>query len=427
MKKNLKVLIISTRDKVGGAAKAAYRLHQSFLSSGIDSYMLVLSKTTTEDRILGPEGIKDTILSKVTPSLNSLYLNYISRKKSRRVFSTTYSLYSISQKIKKIDPDIVNFHWVGDGFFSMNQLKNINYPIFWTLHDMWPFTGGCHYAMECENYQSKCGKCPALSSNKAHDLSSTLFEHKQNSYGKCNITVVALSNWLAECARKSALFNKNDIVVLPNPINTHIYKPLDKTSARKLLNLPVEGRLVLFGAMNQSSPIKGFNKLVEAVGALPKGKLELVILGASQPQEIFEAKHKVHYLGRLVDDISLVAAYSAADVVVVPSIYENLSNVIMESLACGTPVAAFDIGGNSDLITHEENGYLAKPYDTKDLAQGINWIIEKDERRLSLQTNSRNSVLKKYNSKFVAEAYISLFQKKLDLSTLTRFTENETY
>lgn len=415
MKKKPRILIISTRDKQGGAARAAYRLHQSLLGIGIDSYMLVLSKVSNDDRVIAPETKRDMILAKLMPSINNLFIEIISRKKDRRVFSASYSMYSVYSKIEKIAPDIVNLHWVGDGFLSMSELRKINVPIVWTLHDMWAFTGGCHYVMECKNYMAKCGYCEALESKKEKDLSRRLFMDKQKTYANRNITVVPLSQWLAKCAKQSSLFSDKEIRVIPNPIDQTVYKPLEKLAARRLLNLPIGKKLVFFGAMKQSSPIKGFEKLAQAIRKLPADQFELVVLGASESQKAFEESHKVHYLGQLSDDISLVAAYSAADVMVVPSLYENLSNVIMESLACGTPVTAFEIGGNSDMIIHRENGYLAHPYDTDDLAFGINWVTEDKWRQDKLSQTARESVIKKYNPKIVAESYLSLFEEKLNI------------
>ncbi len=426
MKKNPKILIISTRDKVGGAARAAYRLHQSLLSIGVDSYMLVLSKVSDHKRVLAPDNTWDNILAKITPSLNNLVLNYVSGKKKRRVFSTSFSLYSVYDKIEKIAPDIINMHWVGDGFLSMKELKKIKCPIVWTLHDMWAFTGGCHYAMECNNYQEKCGKCVAIGSDEEKDLSRKLFLNKQKAYAVSDITVVALSSWLAKCAGKSTLFSDKEIRVIPNPINTNVYKPANKTFARQMLNLPQDKKLVMFGAMNpQSNPIKGFEMLVKALRSLPHDRFQLMILGTSEPQQVFEENHQVHYLSKLGDDIALVTAYTAADVVVVPSLYENLSNVILESLACGTPVAAFDIGGNGDMIMHEENGYLAQPYDTEDIAFGINWVTEDHERHTKLEQKARESVMEKYQPESVARAYLSLFEEKLNIHQEITLTENE--
>lgn len=420
MKKNPRVLIISTRDKVGGAAKAAFRLHQSLLSIGLDSYMLVLSKVSDDERVIAPKTNRDAVLAKLTPSLNSMFLNYLTGGKKRRVFSSTFSLYSVYDKIEEIKPDIINLHWVGDGFLSMKDLKKVSCPVVWTLHDMWPFTGGCHYAMECTNYQDTCGKCVAIGSDNDNDLSRKLFLKKQKAYEKSDITVVALSQWLADCARKSTLFAPKEIRVIPNPIDIDVYKPIEKKVARQMFNLPEDCKLILFGAMSpQSNPIKGFDMLVKALQNLPHDQFQLMVLGSSKPQKVFDKTHHVHYLGKMTDDISLVAAYSAADVVVVPSLYENLSNVILESLSCGTPVASFDIGGNGDMITHQENGYLAAPFDTKDLAYGINWIIEDEERNMRLGQAARNNVLEHYYPQKVAETYLSLFQEKLNLQEIS--------
>ena len=273
-------------------------------------------------------------------------------------------------------------------------------------------TGGCHYDEECGNYQEQCGTCPVLGSNKLQDLSRKVWLRKQANFGKmANLNIIGLSRWLVDCAKQSSLFQDTPVFNLPNPIDTNTFSPFDKQQARALLNLPQDKNLVLFGAMGAiSDPRKGFKELAEALTHLDADNTELVVFGSSQPKTSQGLKQKAHYLGQLHDDVSLRVLYSAADVMIVPSLQENLSNAIMESLACGTPVVGFAIGGNSDLIEHQITGYLAKPYNATDLAQGIEWVMNASNYQ-EISQSSREKVLREFDSQVVAKKYIDLYNQ----------------
>ena len=277
---------------------------------------------------------------------------------------------------------------------------------------MWAFTGGCHYDEECGKYKTACGACPVLGSDKLNNLSAKTWQRKRASFLKHpNLTIIGLSQWLANEAKASSLFSQTPVVNLPNPIDTALFAPFDKQQARDLFNLPQNKKLVLFGAMGATSdPRKGFRELAQALEQLDSDKTELVVFGSSQPQTPQGFNQKAHYLGHLHDDVSLRVLYSAADAMVVPSLQENLSNAIMESLACGTPVVGFDIGGNSDLIEHQQTGYLAQPYSVTDLAAGIDWVLNTPDYHELFQ-NARNKVLREFDSKVVAEKYIELYEQ----------------
>jgi glycosyltransferase involved in cell wall biosynthesis len=183
--------------------------------------------------------------------------------------------------------------------------------------------------------------------------------------------------------------------------------------AREIWNLPKDKKLILFGAMNATSDInKGFKELQDSISKLTinVNEVELVVFGSSKPATSQGFGFKTHYLGYVYDDVSLTALFSAADVMVVPSIQENLSNSIMESLSCSTPVVGFNIGGNSDMIVHKETGYLANPYDINDLASGIDWILG-SKSYLKIAQASREKILKEFDSVIVAQKYIDLYQE----------------
>lgn len=278
---------------------------------------------------------------------------------------------------------------------------------------MWGFTGGCHLNEGCENYKKNCGKCPVLGSNREKDLSRKVWRRKYASFSRLpKMTVIGLSKWLADCASSSSLFKNKNVTNLPNPISVDDFAPFDKVEARELLGLPKDRKFVVFGAMNATGdPNKGFKELSRALALLPTD-FELVVFGSSKPQTPQGFKQKSYYLGRLHDDVSLRVLYSAADAVVVPSRQENLSNTIMEAMACGRPVAAFSVGGNADLIDHLKTGYLAEPFDTKDLAHGINWMLNHSQPEL-LGNAARDKVLREFDSKVVAPNYIKLYQEAI--------------
>ncbi len=227
--------------------------------------------------------------------------------------------------------------------------------------------------------------------------------------------IVALSKWLLRSAKESTLLAQKHHINLPNPIDTTLFKPIDRIEARKLWRLPQNKKLVLFGSMNPfDDPRKGFSKLSEALRCMTRSDdTELVIFGSSQPQHPSEYGFKTHYAGSIQDDVSLATLYSAVDVMVVPSLQENLSNAIMESLSCGTPVVGFGIGGNSDLVEHLQNGYLAKPFDPADLANGIDWVLYEADYT-ALCRNARQKVVRESDSRVVAKKYIALYEKILN-------------
>ncbi len=413
----MKILIVNTSDTIGGAARAAYRLHNALLKEGIDSKMLVQNKKSDDYTVISTAVNKfQKGLNLLRPAIDQLPLKFY-KNKTKTLFSPSWFGFSkVVNKINEINPDIVHLHWICGGMIKIENIAKIKAPIVWSLHDMWPFTGGCHYDEECKGYEKHCGNCKVLGSDKKNDLSKKIFKRKQKVYRqKKDITIVGLSRWLNETSKFSTLLKDKKHVRLPNLIDTGKFKPFEMAKARELWNLPKNKKLVLYGAMIATSdPRKGFIKLSEAISKIDKNEdLEFVVFGSSEPQIAPNFRFKTNYVGRLYDDVSLVTLYNAVDVMVVPSLQENLSNTIMESLSCGTPVVGFDIGGNSDMIDHKQNGYLAKPFDTIDLKNGIEWILY-NENYNELCQNARKKVEKEFDSKIVAKKYIKLYEEILN-------------
>lgn len=407
----MRVLIVNSSDLEGGAARAAYRLHHSLLKEGVDSKLLVQSKVSDDFTVLGPISKVEKLASRIRPLLDSLS-NRRYERRTKTLYSSSWLPFSnVVERINALNPDIVHLHWVASGMMRIEDVARINAPIVWSLHDMWPFTGGCHYDELCGAFKNGCGRCKVLGSSVEADLSRKVFLRKQKIFEKKkNITIVGLSRWLAREAKESQLFSGYSVVNLPNPIDTNIFAPFEKSKARELLRLPQNKKLILFGAMAATSdPRKGFRELSEALEQLEVQDVELVVFGASSPEKNTSFKQKTHYLGRLHDDVTLRVLYSAVDVMVVPSLQENLSNVIMESLACGTPVVGFNVGGNPDLVDHRVSGYLAKPYDIEDLVRGLIWVLE-NENTNAVSSLARQKVTREFEQSHVAMQYINLYR-----------------
>ena len=411
----MKILIVNTSDISGGAAIAAYRIHKGLQRIGMDSKMLVQTKLSDDKTVIGPDNKIKKGFAKLRPTLDSAVKKLFSGG-SNTIFSPAWLPFSdIPSQIKSIAPDIVHLHWICGGMLRIEDLKRINKPIIWTLHDMWAFTGGCHYNAGCERFQQACGNCPQLNRMGENDLSQSVFKRKEKAWAGLDITIVTPSNWLAECAKESSLFKGRCIEVIHNGLNLNLFKPIDKTIACEIWDLPINKKLILFGAMEATSDHrKGFDMLYKGLKQLAakwSDKAELVVFGASEPENLPDFGLPVHYLGLLHDDVSLALLYSATDVMVTPSRQDNLPNTVVEPLSCGTPVVAFDVGGMPDMIDHKLNGYLAKPYDTSDLAAGVNWVLSNKNRHKELCIKAREKAVACFDIEKVAGQYESLYRE----------------
>lgn len=413
----MKILIVNTSDLEGGAARAAYRIHKGLQEIGISSKMLVQFKTSDDKAVIGPGNKLKRGLALLRPTFDSAFKKLFSGG-SKTIFSPAWLPFSgILSQINSISPDIVHLHWICGAMLRIEELKRINKPILWTLHDMWSFTGGCHYNDGCERFRQACGNCPQLDRNGKNDLSRSVLRRKKKAWSKLNITIVTPSTWLAECAKESSLFSGRRMEVIPNGLNLDLFKPINKTTAREIWDLPNNKKLFLFGGMSAvSDHRKGFDLLYEGLKQLSakwSDKAELIVFGASEPENSPDFGLPVHYLGRLHDDVSLALLYSAADVMVTPSRQEAFGQTASESLACGTPVVAFGATGLLDIVDHKINGYLAKPFDTSDLAAGIDWVLSDDKRHKNLCIKAREKAVACFDIKKVAGQYAELYGEVL--------------
>ena len=415
----MKVVHLITQDN-GGAGRACIRLHKALLKEGVDSIILTQNKTTDLPSVKRVAQSKfQKAFSRIRPFLSQLPL-ILYPKRDKDIFSPNLPFFTPSNRlllkqIEELSPDVVHLHWIEDGFFNIKDLESIQAPLLWSLHDANPYTGGCHIvATACIGVSNHCKFCPLLKSKFPFDISFWTFKRKNKTYNKLsNLTINGLSSWIASCAKDSALLGNKPIVNLPNPIDTNIYRPIQKSLAREMLHIHTPKKIISFGAIGATStPRKGFYELKNALESLPnalKTQCELLVFGSSQGESIEGIS--TFFLGTLHDDIALALLYSASDVFIMPSFVESFGQTALESLSCGTPVVAFDTSGLKDIITHKYNGYLAKCYEAQDLKNGIEWILSLNTQEYAaLAHNAHKSAVALFGSSKIAHSYIDMYQ-----------------
>ena len=406
----MKVLHINYFDNFGGAAKAAYRLHLALLENGIDSKILVQEKESNDSDIIGPN-----IIEKYYGKLRFRVDRYKLRKyksKYKYFFSASNTPFSyIPYKINKISPDILHLHWFHINMFTIKDLLKIKTPIIWTVHDMWGLSGGCFVSINCNKFKKECGKCHILKSTNPNDISNKLFKEKKSIYKNLDITIVSPSKWLKREFEELKVFK--NIINIPNITDINSYFKLNnKINLRKKYNIPIDKKAILFTAMRIDDINKGFQYLEEALEQINNKEIILLLLGDNWKNNKKIGKSRVYNFGFINKESIINEIYNIADITIVPSIQENFSNVILESMATETPVISFNIGGNKDIIDHKSNGYLANPYDPKDIAEGINWILFESNYKF-ISKLARESVLKKFDKNITTKKHINLYKKIL--------------
>jgi glycosyltransferase involved in cell wall biosynthesis len=429
----MRITILSTFDNFGGASIAASRLNKALNTNGLSSNMLVQDKKGNLPNIetIAPNWFQKKLAFLRFAFDRLQFTFYEKNKEVRFIFSQAKIGVDVSNHPLIQQSDIIHLHWINFGFLSLDSLEklfNTHKPIVWTLHDMWAFTGGCHYSRECTNYERECGNCEQfLRNSSGNDLSHQVWKRKKEIFLNANLTIVTCSEWLAQKARESSLLKDKTIISIPNPIDTDIFRPIEKNVARAYFNLSPDKKYILFGAVKISDERKGFAYFIEALSILlplsvssqttakssvspqKTENIEIIIFGQAQASDFEGLPFKVNILGKLSDIETIAKAYSAATVFVSPSIEDNLPNTIMESMACGTPVVGFKVGGIPEMIDHKQNGYLANYKSSEDLAEGIYWTIFKADYQ-ELTDNSRRKVIDNYSEKVVAEKYKKLYQ-----------------
>ena len=408
----MKILHLNYSDQIGGAAVSVMRLHKSLLKKKIKSNLLVSEKTTNEINVL----CESTTLSKMYDLLKKAILRNISRfaiSEENQTFSMNFLKGISSKKINLISPDVLNLHWISNEMISLKDISKINVPIVWTIVDMWLFCGGEHWTSE-ERYVEGYKKSNRQNNVNFLDLNRLVWVKKKK-YIKNNIKIVCISNWLAEKARKSSLLKEFDIRVIHCPIDTNIWKPIDKKEARKILGIEPEKNYILFGATGGTkNKRKGFDYILKALNdqKIVNKNFDVIVFGEEGNSDLNIVKRKIHFKkGSFYgNDLTLRLIYSSADLLIAPSILEGFGQVATEAGACETPTVAFNNTGFEDVIEHKKTGYLAKYKDEDDFINGILWSLDNLNNNL-LGKEARKNIIDKFSYEKISEKYIELYNQ----------------
>jgi len=401
----VRVIHLSTEDQYG-AGRTAVRISDAVRYQGIDSDVYVIRHGMGSYGYEIHRGVYEQIKAVIDIKRDEMK---VAKYSERALFNPAGGGIDFSKAEFIREADVINLHWVNYGVWSqklMCLLAKLKKPIVWTMHDMWPFTGGCHCDENCGRYSKACGTCPVLQSNDVNDISAKSLSIKSKLYAQNNITFVGPSRWMTESANNSAVIRNNNLscVNIGNPISGDEFIPRDKNECFKLIRLNTKKKVILFGAVNATSDRnKGFENLKKALSKLDRSKYLLLIFGGNIKGDF--AGFETVSTGFISDDLHLSLIYNVADVFVAPSFQDNLPNTVMEALCCGVPVAAFNIGGMPDMIIPGENGYLAGPYDCDDLAGGIKECANRIYDRDSIS----NCIRRKYSAESIGELYKDLY------------------
>lgn len=412
----MRVLIVNTSERTGGAAIAASRLKEALINNGVKAKMLVRTKESDNLSVVG-----------LTPAWRQKY-HFLKERFGIWVagglsrdhlfdIDTAGAGTDITSLPEYREADVIHLHWINQGMLSMRSLQKIVRsckPLVWTMHDMWPFTGICHYSRDCHNFIDGCHDCPLLKHPGRHDLSYRIFERKERLYESARLTFVACSRWLAGQAGESHLLRGQTILDIPNPINTNLFRPGDKEKARAACRLPRDKRLILFSAYRTTSPIKGLKYFTEACRIYnerhPEMKEQLAIACVGKDAETIASAfpYPVYAMGYIEDEHRMADIYRAVDAFVIPSLQDNLPNTIVEAMASGVPCIASAVGGIPQMINHLENGYLARPAQAEDIARGMEWLFGGQDYG-AVSRAARAFAAGEYSEHSVAMRYIDIY------------------
>ncbi len=416
----MEVVHLSTRDSSGGAARAAYRLHQGLQEVDVDSSMFARYKDS-QDETVEAWSPSSSLFGGIKTRIKRRWLAYrfqkyqATRPEGLEPFSQARTVHG--NRIARAVPatDIYNLHWISGFIDPLPLFHFVEQPVVWTLHDMNPFTGGCHYTVGCRRFEESCGRCPQLGSEDAGDLSHQVWNRKQSAYRHIlntgHFRIVSPSKWLAEEARKSTLFCDDSIHIIPHGLDQSTFRPRDTEGMCTSLNIPGKHRIILFVAQSLQNHRKGFDLLAEALSALAVDDVTLLSIGGAEPELETGLPH-VH-LGRIESDLLLSVFYSLADLFVIPSRQEAFGQTALESMACGTPVVGFDTGGIPDMVRPRETGWLADTGNVRALRESIEQALDDERTRKRMGKQCRAVVEDEYTLEQQAQEYRSLYEDLL--------------
>lgn len=414
----MRVLLVNTSERTGGAAVAANRLMEALNNNGVKVKMLVRDKETQQ------------VTVSALPKSWRLQWHFLWERlviwmhlgfKREHLFDI--DIANSGTDITKLpefkEADVIHLHWVNQGMLSLKDIQRIlasGKPVVWTMHDIWPVTAICHYARGCEQYHVECQDCPLLPGKNKKGLANKVWKKKAEILKGHNITFVTCSEWLAEEACKSALLHGQNIISIPNTIDTYIFRLQYKKKPKQHFGLPEDRSYILFVSQRVTDPRKGMDYFVEAIRILVdmhpeiREKMGVAILGGHAEEVASQLAMPAYPLGYVSDPEYVAQAYSVADVFVLPSLEDNLPNTIMEAMACAIPCVGFRTGGIPEMIDHRKNGYVANPCDADDLARGLNYVLFEADYD-SLMNKCLSKVARSYSQRNVARRYTEVYEQ----------------
>lgn len=419
----MNIVHLSTFELQGGAARAAYRLHQGLLAMGKNSRILSLYSASSQDSV-----------SQYQPPISqnppSYYYDLIQKycidgdrsDISNTLFSLGYPGYDVTEHEIVKNSDIINLHWLSSGFLTpvgIRQILELEKPVVWTLHDMWAFTGGCHYSAGCDGYQQNCASCPQLRED-SYKLPFHLLQDKIELFSHPNLVIVTPSRWLTQCVKNSQVFRHHRVETIPYSLDETVFYPLEKAEAKQKLNLNPDTFILLIGAMTGKEKRKGFTQLFTALKLLEKApnikklinnkKLKIACFG--EPSDKLEPLDiEIINFGKIKKDEDLSVIYSAANLFILPSLEDNFPNTMLEAMSCATPVISFAVGGMMDLIKDNINGVLIPAYNLDIMAQKLMELINNHEQCQLMGAKARQEIETNYALNIQAEKYVKLYQE----------------
>jgi len=417
-----KIAIVNTYDIQGRAAKAAYRLHRALRIIGAECSMVTRFKLSSDESVhsVKPSDQNDYGSNNFFHAvIQNEYINTHRTDMTDTLFSLPFDGCDIAGLSPVVQADVINYHNIVH-LQSLEHMKRMfggNKPVVWTLHDQWAFTGGCHYSAGCKKYVDSCSECPQI--EDIFGLPAAVLQAKKRIIEKSDITVVTPSKWLGDCARKSMMFHDKRIEVIPYSLETEVFSPVGKAVSRARLNLPADDILLLCGVDEMAENRAGVRKLIAALNKclmsdkfrslVQDGKVKIVCIGTTGTG-LESLQIPLLTLDPLSCDEDIRDAYNAVDIFILPSMEENLPNTLLESLSCGTPVIAFNIGGIPDVLEHNVHGKLVPAFDSGKMAAEILSLVFDSESRAKMGRASRIKMEVEFNIRAQANKYLALFE-----------------
>ena len=415
----MKVIIVNTSEKTGGAAVASRRLMDALNNNGVKAMMLVRDKETERVTVSALPGRRLQQWNFYWERLVIFLRNRFSRSHLFEIDIANTGT-DITRLPEFKEADVVHLAWINQGMLSIENIGKIlssGKPVVWTMHDAWPATSICHYTRGCDRFHTQCTKCPIMYKGLG-DMAKSVWNRKKRAYSMGSIHFVACSLWLARKARQSALLSHHAVTNIPNPIDTRTFSPADKGKARKECGLPLDKRIILFVSQRVTDSRKGVDYFISAVNEMAElypdmqGNTIVAILGGHAEDVVDAISLPAVPLGYVSDTKMITAIYNSSDVFVLPSLEDNLPNTIMEAMACGVPCVGFNVGGIPEMIDHMKNGYVAAYKDSHDLSAGISWVLRTADSA-SLSHSAVSKVATHYSQQSVAVRYIEVYNQAI--------------